>query len=538
MLPPHFPYPLDPKRQAELDVFAQFAKLEDKWTVIYSLAWHGQRNGRTGDGEADFILLHPNYGFFVAEVKGGEKVFLRNGQWFSKPHGDPEEYKIKDPFEQALASSKSIDKWLDENGPELKLRPFGHFVVFPGFIQKGDISPAGRREIIMDKVDLATPLASLQRISKHWDRTMKLSPQEVDAVVGALRPSIEFELDQRIELEHAQQGIKELTQQQLTVLASIRRLKRLLVHGSAGTGKTVLAVESAKFHAQSGKRTLLLCFNRPLGENLQKLLSKIPNLTVGSFHSFAKHQVDMASLSYDSFDEIPYLLDEAGSLNKTSFDAIVIDEAQDFKGEWWEALLYLCEDVEQAVFHVFQDVNQDIYEGDSTDFLQSFAPVDLTINCRNTLPIANLVHSLGNVSTVPRSTDGPSPTFCIVSSRSGVERRLVKTIKNWTTTIGLRLSDVTVLTDSGELADSWFGNTVGEIALGDGTKGTVKVDTIQRFKGLESEALLCVFDPNLEYDSDDGSLERLGYIGLSRAKTLLTVFATETTLKRLQGSPE
>lgn len=535
MLPPHFPYPLDPKRKAELDVFVQFAKLEDKWTVIYSLAWHGQRNGRTGDGEADFILLHPNYGFFVAEVKGGEKVFLRDGQWFSKPHGKTKEYEIKDPFEQALASSKSINRWLEDNAPELKLPSFGHFVVFPGFIQKGDISPAGRRDIIMDKVDLATPLASLQRISKHWDRTKKLSPQEIDAVVGALRPSIEFELDQRIELEHAQEGIKELTQQQLTVLASIRRQKRLLVHGSAGTGKTVLAVESAKFHAQSGKRALLLCFNRPLGENLQKLLSKVPNLTVGSFHSFAKHQVDMASLSYDSFDEIPYLLDEAASLNKTSFDAIVIDEAQDFKGEWWEALLYLCEDVEQAVFHVFQDVNQDIYEGDSTDFLQSFAPVDLTINCRNTLPIANLVHSLGNVSTVPRSTDGPSPTFCLVSSRSGVERRLVKTIKKWTTTIGLRLSDITVLTDSGELADSWFGNTVGDIALGDGTKGTVKIDTIQRFKGLESEALLCVFDPSLEYDSDDGSLERLGYIGLSRAKTLLTVFATETTLKRLQG---
>lgn len=535
MLPPHFPYPRDPKRQAESDVFAQFAKLEEKWTVIYSLAWHGQRNGRTGDGEADFILLHPNYGFFVAEVKGGEKVFLRDGQWFSKPHGASEAVEIKDPFEQALASSKSIDTWLRENGPALKLRPFGHFVVFPGFIQTGDISPAGRRDIIMDKVDLATPLASLQRISKHWDRTMKLSPQDVDAVVSALRPSIEFELDQRIEIEHAQEGIKELTQQQLTVLASIRRQKRLVVHGTAGTGKTVLAVESAKFHAESGKRTLLLCFNRPLGENLQKLLARTPNLTVGSFHSFAKHQVDMSSLSYDDFDDIPYLLGEAASLNKTSFNAVVIDEAQDFKKDWWEALLYLCEDVEQTVFHVFQDVNQDIYEGDSTDFLQSFAPVDLTINCRNTLPIANLVHSLGHVSTIPRSTDGPPPTFHLVGSRSGVERRLVETINTWTTTTGLRHSDITVLTDTGELADRWFGNTVGEITLGDGTKGTVRVDTIQRFKGLESEALLCVFDPDREYDADDGSLERLGYLGLSRAKTLLAVFATDTTLKRIQG---
>ncbi len=534
MFPPHFPYPKDPKRQAELDVFAQFASLEDKWTVIYSLTWHGERNGRPGDGEADFILLHPNYGFFVAEVKGGEKVFLRDGQWFSKPHGKTEAVEIKDPFEQALASSKSIDSWLSENGPALKLRPFGHFVVFPGFLQNGDISPAGRREIIMDKADLATPLTSLQRISKHWDRKMTLSVRDVDAVISALRPNIEFELDRRIELEHAQAGIKELTQQQLTVLGAIRRQKRLLVHGTAGTGKTVLAVESAKFHAQSGKQTLLLCFNRPLGENLQKLLAGTPNLTVGSFHSFAKRQVDISSLSYDDFDDIPYLLGEAASLNKTTFEAVIIDEAQDFRADWWDALLYLCEDIDNTVFHVFQDSNQDIYEGEHTEFLESFAPVDLTINCRNTLPIATIVHSLGQITTIPKSTDGPLPNFHVVGSRSGVEKRLIETIENWVKVTGLPLSDITVLTDTRELADSWFGNSVGNVTLGDGTKGTVRVDTIQRFKGLESEALLCVFDPDNEYMANDGTLERLGYIGLSRAKTVLTVLAPEQTLNRIR----
>jgi hypothetical protein len=407
-------------------------------------------------------------------------------------------------------------------------------VVFPGFIQNGDISPAGRREIIMDKADLAAPLVSLKRISSHWDRKMTLSTRDVDEVVNALRPSIEFELDRRIEFEHAQSGIKELTQQQLTVLAAIRRQKRLLVHGTAGTGKTVLAVESAKFQAQSGKRTLLLCFNRPLGENLQKLLAGTPNLTVGSFHSFAKQQVDMSSLSYDDFDDIPYLLGEAASLNKTAFDAVVVDEAQDFKADWWDALLYLCKDIQSTVFHVFKDSNQDIYEGESSEFLESFEPADLTINCRNTLPIATLVHSLGRVSTIPKSTDGPLPIFHVVGSRSGVERRLLETTDNWMKATGLPLSDITVLTDTKELADSWFGNSVGNLSFGDGTKGTVRVDTIQRFKGLESEAILCVFDPENGYSSDDGTLERLGYIGLSRAKTLLAVLAPELTLHRIR----
>lgn len=535
MLPPHFPYPDDPQRQAEATVFDQFSKLQDKWTIIYSLSWHGERSGRTGDGEADFVLLHPQYGFFVAEVKGGERVFIENGQWYTKPHGRQQSEKIRDPFEQALSASKTIDRWLSENWQGPKLSPLGHFVVFPGHIQIGDISPAGRRDIIVDRKDLSNLLPTLQRISKHWSRTQNLTSKQMDEIVAALRPSIAFELDTRIAVEHAQRGMKELTQQQLTILAAIRRQKRLVVNGSAGTGKTILATESARFHAESGMKTLFLCFNRPLGEKLQKHLSGTRNLTVGSFHSFAKNQVDIASLTYDEFEDIPYLLGEAASLNKTSFDAVIIDEAQDFKADWWEALLELCRDPANTIFHVFRDVNQDVYEGESTPFLESFSSADLSLNCRNTIQIAERVHALGRLSTTPQSQDGPSPVFQVVSARSGVERRLTETISTWMRTTGLSLDEITVLTDTAELADTWFGSSVGEFKLGDGTKETIRVETIQRFKGLESEAVLCVFDTDRAYADDDRDLERLGYVGLSRAKVLLSVLANEKTLKRLQA---
>ncbi len=534
MLPPHFPFPGDPKRRAESDVFDQFASLEDKWTVIYSLAWHGNRQGRVGDGEGDFILLHPNYGFFVAEVKGGQKVFLRGGEWFSTPHGRTEPVKIRDPFEQGLSTSKALDEFLRENfvGPRLPI--FGHFVVLPGHIQHGDLSPAGKRELIMDKVDLGTPLQTLQRLSQHWNRKASLTTKDVEKVVKTLRPDIEFSIDKRVHLEHAQRGMNELTERQLTVLAAVRRQQRLLVNGTAGTGKTVLAVDAAKFHAQSGMKTLLLCFNRPLGEKLRENLLSVPNLTVGSFHSFAKREVEMASLPYEDFDDIPYLLIEAASMNGTSFDAIVVDEAQDFKADWWEALLALSKDALASIVHVFRDINQDIYEGESTPFLDTFSQVDLTLNCRNTLPIAQLVHELGNIKTQAQSIDGPNPDFLTIGTRSGAEKKVKELIDRWVDESGLAKSEITILTDSAALADEWFGREISGNKLGDGVHDSIRIETIHRFKGLESEAIICIFDPEIQQTYEDNELERIGYIGFSRAKTLLTVLASETIINKIR----
>ena len=534
MMPPVFPFPDDRKRRAEADVFAQFASLEEKWTVIYSLVWHGERHGRTGDGEGDFILLHPKYGFFVAEVKGGQQVFLRDGQWFSTPHGKTQPVEIRDPFEQGLSTSKALDLFLRENYEGKRLPLFGHFVILPGHIQKGDLSPAGKRELIMDKIDLATPLTTLQRISKHWNRTTSLSTDDIEKVVKILRPDVEFSLDKRVHLDHAQRGMKELTERQLSVLTAVRRQNRLLVNGTAGTGKTVLAIEAAKFHALSGKKTLLLCFNRPLGEQLRNRLSSTPNLTVGSFHSFAKREVEMASLPYEDFEDIPYLLIEAASMNRTSFDAIVIDEAQDFKADWWEALTALYKQTDSAILQVFRDTNQDIYEGEPFPLLETFAPVDLTLNCRNTFPIARVVHELGNVEAQAQSIDGPKPDFLVIGSRPGAERKIKELIDRWVKELGLSKDEIAILTDSSELADEWFGLEINGNTLGDGTSGTIRIETIHRFKGLESEAVICVFDPEKNRTNDDREIVRLGYISLSRAKTLLAVLAPEGTLKQIQ----
>jgi len=57
----------DPKRNAEKKVFETLSGLGSSFDVFYSVAWQARKNGYTRDGEADFVIAHPNYVLFYFE---------------------------------------------------------------------------------------------------------------------------------------------------------------------------------------------------------------------------------------------------------------------------------------------------------------------------------------------------------------------------------------------------------------------------------------------------------------------------------------
>lgn len=105
-------FPKNPKDcHSEAKTFEAFSKLSQEWTVIYSYRWHGMRKGRIGDGEADFLLLHPWYGFYVAEVKGGSDIKFEDGIYWQKSLGTWKPMTTG-PFEQGTITSNQISKHL------------------------------------------------------------------------------------------------------------------------------------------------------------------------------------------------------------------------------------------------------------------------------------------------------------------------------------------------------------------------------------------------------------------------------------------
>ena len=139
--------------RSEKTVFEQLSQLDDDFVVFHSVPWQGKRHGKQGDGEADFVVAHPNKGVLILEVKGGA-IDIEDGQWISQSrNGD--RHKIRNPFEQAADSKFKLREYLAEHVPRLRggLR-CGHAVAFPSIEVTGDLSTDGPRSIVLDRNDL------------------------------------------------------------------------------------------------------------------------------------------------------------------------------------------------------------------------------------------------------------------------------------------------------------------------------------------------------------------------------------------------
>jgi hypothetical protein len=82
--------------------------------------WTGpmRDHGPAEDGEADFVIAHPEHGILVLEVKAGEPSRDGQGRWWLGPI-----QLDRSPFEQAMRSQKqlvyklvSLPRWPSERG--------------------------------------------------------------------------------------------------------------------------------------------------------------------------------------------------------------------------------------------------------------------------------------------------------------------------------------------------------------------------------------------------------------------------------------
>ncbi|MDR9756317.1 MAG: hypothetical protein RJR35_06165 [Thermoanaerobacterales bacterium] len=76
-----------------------------------------------------------------------------------------------------------------------------------------------------------------------------------------------------------------LTEEQNRILDETEEDRQKIFFGSAGTGKTYVAMEKARRLAQQGNRVLLTCFNKNL-VHLFKKHCAMPGITAKNFHDF------------------------------------------------------------------------------------------------------------------------------------------------------------------------------------------------------------------------------------------------------------
>src|SRR5262249_41127642 len=141
------------------------------------------------------------------------------------------------------------------------------------------------------------------------------------------------------------------------VLEYMRAMPRVAFNGVAGSGKTLLALARTQEFAREGKRTLLVCYNQPLADWMnhwvrQNLAANLrPNVWVGTFHSLCVEMCKKAGepLQVRPNDDNFWLYEAPDGLETAAkklpveerFDAVVVDEGQDFPSIWFPALRLL-----------------------------------------------------------------------------------------------------------------------------------------------------------------------------------------------------
>ena len=128
-----------------------------------------------------------------------------------------------------------------------------------------------------------------------------------------------------------------------------------LIRGVAGSGKSLILRDRALTLAQKFDRILVLSYNRFMNLWLDE---NIANVQASTFHSWAY----TLGHTYED-DQVPDNRKDIIALAEASgfqYDAILIDEAQDFYDEWFQALLTVLNPDTQSLFFVY-DNTQSIY---------------------------------------------------------------------------------------------------------------------------------------------------------------------------------
>lgn len=400
---------------SEIKFFELADDLNDDWFVWHSVEW--EDDSKMKIGEADFLLFHPEYGFVVIEVKGGI-ISFESDVFYSVNQRTSQKYKIKDPFFQARKSAfffldhyKKVAR-MQKNPHELLVAKgkgdefplsFNYGVFFPDSYFKEALSKntdSIRTPLykIFDKSDcdkqeqwraadyelkrqspLEKFLMSLLDVYKA-KRTFRSRIKDFFPRIISPKVATVYRIGQY--LDEKGKELEELNLCQDYLLNTLENKKKCLFKGSAGTGKTFIAMKRAIMNYKMNLTTLFLCFNRELNDYIRKYLmdklnidydtfsKKITVCTVISFlinlvKKFVRNneQGKLIQLITDfnfigPINEIKKNLDKEVILK---FDSIIIDEAQDIDEKFWEIIPFFLKSAEDSFFYIFYDPEQAIF---------------------------------------------------------------------------------------------------------------------------------------------------------------------------------
>jgi hypothetical protein len=540
---------LPTESSAERRLYEGFlAQLPDDYVVYHSVAWvfaPDELEGRTIEGECDFLIAHPEDGLLILEAKAGGVSYDRASRAW-RQFGRGSGHALEDPFRQARQEMDSLVEIL-EHQPDWSLwRPsYGYGVAFPDAIFDQDAYAEARADWAIDRDDMGRLAQRVKEIMASWRHPNRHFGQAgMEALQAALGIRVEVRTPLQLEFGEGDRRIVELTHNQTYVLSYLRRLHRAAIVGPAGSGKTLLATELAKRLARGGTETLLTCFSKRLAQHLRESAGEVRHLHVHHFHDLCLTLAERAGIPIPPPPEepteassyldvaLPELLPKAATVLGPQFEAMVVDEAQDFLPSWWPNLMTLHSHSEDGFLFLFADSNQNIDGGTRPEDLVDMS-FPLPVNMRNTEPIHEFVSVFyqGEQPAEGRGRSGAPVEIISYQRDEELVPLLVNVLQNLEDE-GIPLKDLVLLTPdpAGNSALGHLQQLNGYRLSEEPQPGTLLTSSVAGFKGLERPVVILA-------EVAGGEREDLAtqlYLGGSRARNHLIVIAAEPVARELR----
>jgi hypothetical protein len=492
----------DRVKGGERRVFDALARqLEDDYCVWHNIPILGSSR------EPDFVILHPQRGLLILEVKGWKLRTIRDANPIqvelqtergpvAKPH----------PLSQARAYAQDVHR-LFEKHPELchpdgahkgkVIIPWGWGAVL-SHIKRSEVEGNTNFHAVFDpdKVLLeddlredVDPMAFQERLWAmfvvHWRPALTL-PQ-LALVRGLLFPELRIgdqkslPFDSPIPMLVVRDVLQVMDQRQEEIARTLGEGHRL-IHGPAGSGKTMLLIFRAvqlQAAARPEKPILVLCYNRALADRIDAILRLKgvgPAVQVRTFHSWALEMVRTYQLGRvdhlprdDFHDAVARLACDgiaSARVPQGQYTALLIDEAHDLADDWITAAVKMVDPATKSLLVLYDDA-QSIYQKKRRKL--SFAKLGveargrteiLKLNYRNTREVLGValdcarsilqVRELTDGDDIPlvfpesAGRSGPMPVFRRFDSTQAELHGVVEKVKDLQGE-GYRLRDIVII---------------------------------------------------------------------------------------------
>ena len=477
--------------------------------------------------EIDFLIVMRGL-ILVLEIKGG-RISRHNGTWqFTDRYGHVHD-KREGPFEQARSAMFALTRTLEERVAGLQIET-GAVVITPDQHLARDIEWSPLEHLGPPDMTVDTMTRGLRAAAKHCrSHRRPARPTDIGDMLQVLRPDFDRIPGLSSLAGSLEQDYLRLAAEQYQTLLGAEINPRLFVTGGAGSGKTLLAIETAR---RAAERVLLTC------------------RSAGVIDLMRKRLVD-TQVSCRRLDEL-LAVEATATVGETPFETLVVDEAQDLMSVEDYLVMdgLLVGGLREGRWRMFSDPNNQAHvdghldDDVHRDLVALAARYHLPYNCRNPAPVVTQTQLITGADLgVPRVGYGPPVEFDRIDSDTDVADLIDARLKRLRRD-EISAEDIVVISLRSETAASAARDTKayrrGTLTdQPDGASSAARLVTAAAIKGLEAAHVLVVDVDHLDDHTDFARL----YVAMTRPRVSLWVAVADAAWKRMtsqalaQGAP-